>query len=248
MKLSKFLTKKYIIGTMTVIVLIAGGVIFFKNGNNGKEIITVERKNITQGVSVTGKTKAQNEVELGFDTSGRVARSYVEVGDRVNRGQIIAELDTSELTANLAKEKAVLAEEEEKLGEEGERIESSIREAYAAADNAVRNKADQFFKTPATSPTFEVKFNDGNYTHYFFVPAEIVIDLNSARKSIEQLLTSWQQELTILNPNKAKNFSPVAIERMNTVSNFLNKVAYAVNAFTPAGYAYEHCSWLQNSY
>ncbi|MEK7062432.1 MAG: efflux RND transporter periplasmic adaptor subunit [Patescibacteria group bacterium] len=31
----------------------------------------------------------------------------------------------------------------------------------------------------------------------------------------------------------------MAIERMNTVSNFLNKVAYAVNAFTPADYVYE---------
>ncbi|MEK7117848.1 MAG: efflux RND transporter periplasmic adaptor subunit, partial [Patescibacteria group bacterium] len=135
---------------------------------------------------------------------------------------------------------AVLAEEEEKLGEEGERIESSLREAYAAADNAVRNKADQFFKTPASNPTFEVKFNDGNYTHYFFVPAEIVIDLNDARKLLEKLLTDWQSELTLLNSSNAKSFSPMAIEKMNTVSNFLNKVAYAVNAFTPAEYVYEN--------
>ena len=113
------------------IVIIGGGTILFKNGNNGKEIITVTRENITQEVSVTGKTKAQNEVELGFDTNGRVARVFAVVGDKVSRGQIIAELDTVELLANLAKEKAVLAEEEEKLGEEGERIELSLREVYA---------------------------------------------------------------------------------------------------------------------
>ncbi|MEK7117522.1 MAG: biotin/lipoyl-binding protein, partial [Patescibacteria group bacterium] len=119
----KFFAKKYIIGMVIAIVIIGGGTILFKNGNNGKEIITVTRENITQEVSVTGKTKAQNEVELGFDTNGRVARVFAVVGDKVNRGQIIAELDTVELLANLAKEKAVLAEEEEKLGEEGERIE-----------------------------------------------------------------------------------------------------------------------------
>ena len=75
------------------IVIIGGGTILFKNGNNGKEIITVTRENITQEVSVTGKTKAQNEVELGFDTNGRVARVFAVVGDKVSRGQIIAELD-----------------------------------------------------------------------------------------------------------------------------------------------------------
>jgi len=237
--MEKFLTKKYIIRAVVTLVIISGGAAILGSRDNGKEIVTVERKNIKTEVRVTGKTKAVNEVELGFDASGRVASSFAAVGDRVVRGQIIAKLDTSESEANLTKEQAILLEEEENLKGEGERIESNIRKAYTTADNAIRNKTDQFFKTPITNPSFEVKFNDGNYVHYFTVPTETAIDLNNGRLSIEGLLKSWQQDLVKLNINNAKSFSAASIERMNTVSDFLNKVAFAVNSFIPAEFAYE---------
>ncbi|HEY4516278.1 MAG TPA: efflux RND transporter periplasmic adaptor subunit [Candidatus Paceibacterota bacterium] len=234
---AKFFKKKYIISAILLLVVIIGFVI--AGGGEEAQIAKVERRDIVQEVVVTGKTKARNEVELGFDKNGRVARSYVEVGNRVVQGQVIAELDMGADLANLAKERALLAEEESGLLDEGKKIESAIREAFSAADNAVRNKADQFFKTPRTNPNFEVKFSDGNYVHYFSVPSDIVIELNSNRFDIEITLNKFQAELLQLNSSDSKNFVSIALERINTVSNFLNKVAYAVNSFAPANFAYE---------
>lgn len=232
------LKNKYVISAAIVLVVIIG-IVAFKHNGDGQNLVTVARKDVIQEVVVTGKTKAQAEADLAFDASGRIAHSYAEVGTKVYQGQILAELDISSDLANLAKEKAALAEEQNKLGSEGERVESSIREAYAAADNAVRNKIDQFFKTPRDNPRFEVKFTDGNFIHYFNVPTDTAVDLNNTRKSIEETLVKWQAELVSVNAQNAKNYSNSAIVRMNAVSDFLDKVAYAVNSFTPAEFAYD---------
>ncbi len=237
--MKKYLTKKYIVWGAVGVVVVLVAIFIFKNGGNGAEVVTVAKKDIIQEVVVTGKTKADLQVDLGFDASGRVANSNSLVGQKVYRGQTVAELDISSELANLSKEKALLAEEEVKLGSEGERIESSIRKAYAVADNAVRNKTDQFFKTPSGNPFFEVKFTNGNFVHYFAVSSETAIDLNNERSSIEKLLVKWQSELAQLNSSNAKNFTATTIERMNSVSSFLDKVALAVNSFTPSEFAYD---------
>ena len=232
----KFFTKKkIIISAILIIILIVA--ISVGNGNNKKEIIAVTRGEVVQEIVVTGKALAKNEVELGFDKTGRIARSFAVVGDKVRAGQILAELDISSELADLSKEKAVLAEEEAKIGGDKESLASAIRESFAAADNAVRNKTDQFFKTPRDNPSFEVKCTDGNFVHYFSVPSSVVIDFNNERKSIETTLNEWQHELLTLTAATAENFSEKAVQRLNLVSNFLDKVAYAINTFTPVEFA-----------
>lgn len=235
--MKRFLTKKYIISAVVLVLVVVGFVV--TRGGQKLETATVARATVVQEVVVTGKTKAQNEVELGFDTSGRVARSLVGVGDRVAAGQLIAELDISADLAALAKERALLAENETNRGTEGEKIESAIREAYSAADNAVRNKADQFFKTSRTNPVFEVKFSDGNYIHYFNIPAELAVELNNLRREAEVVLNKFQVVLVNLNAQNSADTANIAVGYMNSISSFLNRVAYAVNSFTPAEFTYE---------
>lgn len=229
--------KKYFFMAGTAILV--GMLVLGFGGGKKAETIKVVQANVVQEVSVTGKTKARNEVELGFNISGRVARSFVHVGDFAARGRLLAELDISSELATLSKERATLLEAEADYNEQGKNIALAVMEGYSTSDNAVRNKADQFFKTPRDNPQFEVKFNDGNFTHYFNVPSELVLELNQTRKSLEGLLTVWQAELVQMDFKNSNQFSNLAIERMNTVSNFLNKVAYSINSFAPNEFAYE---------
>src|SRR3989344_4357315 len=62
-------------------------------------LTTVRRGTITQTVSVTGKTKPASDSDLAFEKAGRVNRVSVKIGDEVSVGQVLAELDTSELRA-----------------------------------------------------------------------------------------------------------------------------------------------------
>lgn len=234
----KFLTKKRIIIGLLLLVIV--GLVFrAKNGENGKEYLSVERADVVEKIVVTGKVKALSSVDLGFDRTGRVVRSYKVVGDSVSQGEVIAELDVSSELADLSKQRAILAEERAKLGGSKEALLSSLREGFAASDNAVRNKADQFFKEPRTNPVFEIKFTDGNYVHYFNVPTSISLELNNMRRGIENDLSAWQKELGTMTPENAVNFADSAVAKLNRVSDFLDKMAFAVNSFTSADFAYE---------
>jgi HlyD family secretion protein len=233
----EFWTKRKIIISLLLLVVIASIAVFSRGGGDGS-VVAVEKADIKEEVAVTGKVKAGLQVDMSFDKTGRVARVYRQVGERVEQGQVLAELDYSETAADLAREQSLLRAEQIKLEEirrngpsslkEAEdSLAAAVREAYAAADNSVRNKADQFFKTPRTNPSFEIKITDGNFVHYFSVPTELVLDINNSRRNVEDILNNWPTD------------GDKAIQSLNIVSSFLDKLAFAVNSFSSADYAYE---------
>jgi hypothetical protein len=247
--LFNFVSKKFLIYFFILLVVITGLVTLFKGGN-GKQVTYATYTDIVQEVAATGKMKPSQSVDLGFDKSGRIAGVFVEVGEQVKAGQVLATLEAGEASADLAKAKATLQEENIKLRElkntspisyndASKNLQAAIKEGFASADNAVRNRTDQFFKNISTNPRFEVSFTDGNYVHYFNVPSDVAIDINNTRKQVEVILDDWQKRLVSINQNNLTTEADKALSDLNYISIFLNKVASAVNTFTPAEYAYE---------
>lgn len=74
-----------------------------KNKIAKENIVTVERKNLKKTISASGKVKAENEVELKFQTSGYLTWVGVKEGDSVKAWQAVAQLDTRELERRLLK-------------------------------------------------------------------------------------------------------------------------------------------------
>lgn len=246
--LSKFSKKTKII-TLLLIIVIAF-VVISKNGENGKQSFVVARADVVEEVASTGKVKPAENVDLGFDRSGRVAVAYKKVGDFVKKGEIIASLEAGETLGDLEKAKAVLSEENIKLQNirinsptsrsiAEETMSNALRDAFASADDAVRNKADQFFQNTSSNPRFEVTFEDGNFKHYFSVSTDVSADLNNRRKTIETLLVSWESKLSKLKPEDYSSFSNETISNLGTIATFLDKMASAVNSFAPSDFTYE---------
>jgi multidrug efflux pump subunit AcrA (membrane-fusion protein) len=79
-----------------------------------RELVTVAPRSFTATVSALGAVKPQigAEVRVGSRISGRVWRLRANIGDRVGKHQIIAELETAELDALIDQRQAEL-----KLGE-----------------------------------------------------------------------------------------------------------------------------------
>jgi len=244
-----FISKKVFIYAVIAIAIIIGLVVGFSNGNGG-EVATVTREDIIQEVAATGKVDPNQSVDLGFDKSGRVGSVYINIGETVKQGDTIAALDAGEISADLAKARAVLLEENIKLRElrktapvtfadASKNLNAAIKEGFADADNAVRNRTDQFFKTPSTNPQFGISITSGNFIHYFNVPDNLVIEINNERKEVEEILINWQQKILNLNSTNLTSEADLAINDLNTISTFLDNVAGAVNTFSPVEYAYE---------
>ncbi|WP_313809222.1 efflux RND transporter periplasmic adaptor subunit [Sphingobium sp.] len=67
------------------------------------------RGDLTVSVSATGNLKPINQVDVGSEQSGKITAVYVDVNDRVTRGQKLAELDTRRLVDTINQTRAQLA-------------------------------------------------------------------------------------------------------------------------------------------
>ncbi len=85
---------------------------------------------VTANVSFSGSLRARYEMPVGAEAeSGRVAAIYVEAGDQVTRGQLLARLDTSILVPQVARLRAAL----EEARAEAELAAAEYRRAQAVA-------------------------------------------------------------------------------------------------------------------
>lgn len=243
------MSKKFLIYAGIGVVVLVALAIGLKNGN-GKQMATVVRADIIQEVAATGKVKPNQNVDLGFDKSGRVGEVYVSIGEVVKKGQVLAALESGEILADLAKARALLLEENIALREirntapisyddASKNLDAAIKEGFADADNAVRNKADQFFKNTAANPQFEISITSGNFVHYFTVPSNTAIEMNNERKAVETILSNWQKNILKASPASLIADADAAISNLNAISAFLDKMALAVNDFSSADYTYD---------
>jgi HlyD family secretion protein len=105
--------KKNIIILLVVIAVIAAVVYFFV-GSKGKvnkvtfETTKVTRSDISTSVTATGTLEAVTKVEVGTQVSGIVTKINVDYNSVVKKGQVIAELDKTNLEAELSSKFASL--------------------------------------------------------------------------------------------------------------------------------------------
>ncbi len=73
------------------------------------ETITAEKQNVVQKVSVTGKVKPAQALDLAFEQAGKVATVKVKVGDSVKSGDVLATLSSADILANRNRSGAAIA-------------------------------------------------------------------------------------------------------------------------------------------
>ena len=103
------------------LLLMAGGVLFMiqhaqifwpesSHGNQSEalqfRVEEIKRGNMENTISCTGTLSAVGTVEVGTQVSGTIKRVLVDYNDRVEKGQILAELDLELFTAAVDKAKA----------------------------------------------------------------------------------------------------------------------------------------------
>lgn len=99
--------KPVVIVLLGIIILIIGSYFYFSSSKIPQyESIFVKRTNLQQKVSVTGRVKSAESVDLAFEKGGRIANVYAQIGDKVAVGQKLDSLDNSDIAAQLAQAQA----------------------------------------------------------------------------------------------------------------------------------------------
>ena len=115
------------------VVLAAGGYAWWsaKAAANAKPLYVTEvvkRGDLALTVSANGTLQPTRTVNIGSELSGTVRSVLVDVNDRVKKGQVLVELDTAKLDAQLGRSRANLAAAQAGLGQ----AQATLREAQAS--------------------------------------------------------------------------------------------------------------------
>ena len=96
--------KRIIYGSVAVVVVlvIAGALIAATSGGtkiDQSKLAKVDKGDLAKSVVATGKIEPITKVEIKSKASGIVKKLYVDYGDKVKKGQMLAELDRDEIRA-----------------------------------------------------------------------------------------------------------------------------------------------------
>ena len=96
---------------VVVLVLICVGVVYATRGGtkiDPSKLAKVEKGDLAKSVVATGKVEPITKVEIKSKASGIVKKLYVEYGDKVHKGQLLAQLDKDEIQAQVDQSRAAL--------------------------------------------------------------------------------------------------------------------------------------------
>jgi RND family efflux transporter MFP subunit len=99
------------------------------------KVFKARRERITEKIAYTGTLEAVTKINITPETGGKISRIYVQAGDRVAKGQLLAELETETIRLQL------------------KQVEAGVAVAEASYADALRNKErmDRLIKESAVS-------------------------------------------------------------------------------------------------
>jgi HlyD family secretion protein len=185
-----------------LVLLIAVGLIAATRGGtkiDPSKLAKVERGDLAKSVVATGKVTPITKVEVKSKASGIVKKLYVEYGDRVKKGQLLAQLDKEEIQAQVEQSRAALA---------------------AAEANLTSAQADfQRAKVDAQGP--DVPLNKRAYDRAQGMAKDGVVStsaLEDAQKNYEMSLNKQdvaKAQIVVLKAKMAQSQAQVAQEQAN---------------------------------
>ncbi len=111
----KLKTKKPSKKTLIIVILLCVGAValyvgFFKKDDKAQLATqSITRINIDQSIEAVGEVYAKEQVDVGAQVSGQITKLYVQIGDKVKAGDLIAQIDKDKQQNDLDITKAQLA-------------------------------------------------------------------------------------------------------------------------------------------
>lgn len=202
-------TKKRILGIAVVLIILAA-IYYFNLQSQPKTTYlteTAKYSDIQQTVVATGTVRSSNRVEVGARVSGKVEKILVKLGQKVKKGELIAELDsiTQENTLNSAQ--AQLAAYKAQL--------VAAQTAYRVANSNFQRIAKLYKRKASSLDDYENAQNN----------------LDSAKANVEQIQAQIKQsEIEVNTAATNLNYTKITSPIDGTVISIPVSVGQTVNA------------------
>ncbi|MEF9993733.1 MAG: efflux RND transporter periplasmic adaptor subunit [Acinetobacter sp.] len=140
----KFPLRKIILVVLAGLVIVALAWMYFKPKNEQPQYISAEavQGDIEDSVLATGVLEATKMVSVGAQVSGQVKRVYVQLGDQVKQGQLIAQIDSIRQQNEFKTAEASIKNQQAQL---------AVQQANLAKVEAEYNRQKSMFSQDATS-------------------------------------------------------------------------------------------------
>ncbi len=202
-------TKKRILGIAVTLIILAA-IYYFNLQSQPKTTYlteTAKYSDIQQTVVATGTVRSSNRVEVGARVSGKVEKILVKLGQKVKKGELIAELDsiTQENTLNSAQ--AQLAAYKAQL--------VAAQTAYRVANSNFQRIAKLYKRKASSLDDYENAQNN----------------LDSAKANVEQIQAQIKQsEIEVNTAATNLNYTKITSPIDGTVISIPVSVGQTVNA------------------
>lgn len=172
------------------------------------DVSRAQRRDIATSLTLDGQIAPLQESTLSTPESGTVAAVYVNEGDRVGAGQLLAKLDSSQLEAQLAANEAAVAQSQAKVSSSSVQAPISSQQytsAVSQAEQNVQQAQNRVLSAQAALKNAQLAYNSNQ---------SLVSQGYVARTQVEQSRAadvSAQQEL-----NNAEQALPAAQAALST--------------------------------
>ncbi len=208
---------------------------------------TVARGNVVEALDEPGTVTAEDKAELSFQEAGQIASVYVQEGEAVGYGAVLANLNSASLEAGveqanaavtaaeaqldelqtgatpqtIAVSNAALATSEQTLANTYAGIPDTLIDAYTKANDAVRNQLADFFNNAESNPQLTFVISD----------ISLIDGTQSARTAASASLNEWQTELANITASSPGSTLDGALQdALNYLSPIENLLDGAVTA------------------
>lgn len=180
--MKNIMKKKIVFIFMPIFALIVIYFVFFYSSDEVQFLTQkVGRTNISQTIESVGKVYAKDQVDVGAQVSGQITKLYVDVGDKVKQGDLIAQIDKDKQQNDLDITKAQL-----------ESARANLESKRVALDIATKQylREQKLYANKATSlESLETLKNN-----YFSLKANVA-ELNASVVGLEITLKNAQKDL-----------------------------------------------------
>lgn len=177
--------KRYILVSVLIVMVLLISTSFFRRNHVEYETAAVEKRTITQVVEASGTINPVNTVSVGSTVSGLISAIYVDFNSKVEKGQLLAEIDPRTFQATVDQNSANVASAQADL--------ANKQAAYEMSAKTLKRYQNLYAKS--FIPKSELDQAEADYKAN-------LASVNSARAKISQTRAQYDQSLVNLNYTK----------------------------------------------